>query len=205
MIYFSPRIAPAEFGYIASPAGQIGVRHLTRVWGCDNQVFTKKFDPVKFFRWLRFAKPYRETCKFVVAPDVVGDCTATLRQYEHFAGAIRALGYPVAFAAQDGQESYPLPIDYDCLFVGGSTGWKLSPASIGLIRHAQTCGKWIHVGRVNGLRRIGHCLELGVDSVDGTHPCFEPDVAFRNIHHWMRQGVIFSALPLPEMMEDERK
>lgn len=49
MIYMAPRITPPEYGYIATPHGKVGVHHLTREWCGDNQVFTKKFNPYKFF------------------------------------------------------------------------------------------------------------------------------------------------------------
>lgn len=189
MIYMAPRIAPDDYGYIATPHGQVGVHHLTRIWCGDNQVFTKKFNPTKFFAWLRYALPYRQWCKFICCPDVVGDSAATLRQYPHFAGAIHALGYPVAIAAQDGMLPSDIPCDAQALFVGGSTTWKLGDASIAIIREAQRRGMWVHVGRVNTPGRWGNCEGLRVDSVDGTKPCFEPDKSFKNISDWKLQGV----------------
>lgn len=187
----SPRISSnPEHGYLATPHGQVGRRHLTRPWGLDNQVFTNKYDNGRFFAWLRGSLAYRATCKFVVVPDVVGDAAATLRQWPHFSQAIRALGYPAAYAIQDGQEYLEMPTDYDALFVGGSTAWKLSLPAVALIREAQAKGKWVHVGRVNRLNRFGHCQSLGVDSVDGTSVCFAPDINFKKIDAYLGQGVL---------------
>jgi len=57
---------------------------------------------------------------------------------------------------------------FQALFVGGSTRWKLGPHAATLIREAKWCAKWVHVGRVNTLRRIAWCKALGVDSIDGS-------------------------------------
>ena len=55
-----------------------------------------------------------------------------------------------------------------CLFVGGSTGWKLSQASRDLIGEAKRRRKWVHVGRVNSRKRIRWCVENAADSFDGS-------------------------------------
>lgn len=192
MIYMSPckiKVDDGEWGYIATPHNSVGIHHLTVDWCADNQMFTKKYNHDKFFRWLRQIVIYRSKCKFVCAPDVVGDAAQTLRQWPHMSGAIRALGFPVALAAQDGLENLELPNDFDALFVGGSTAWKLSDASISIIRKAQALGKWVHVGRVNDAERIGQCNRLGIDSVDGTAPIKHPKREQTNINHWRKQGV----------------
>lgn len=123
--------------------------------------------------------PYQATCKFVVAPDSVANAIETLWRFRQWAWRIKALGYPVAFVAQDGQESLPLPPEYDALFIGGTTRWKLSPMADDLIRHAKSAGKWTHVGRVNSQRRIRHFQLVGVDSVDGTSIAFAPDKYYK--------------------------
>jgi hypothetical protein len=43
-----------------------------------------------------------------------------------------------------------------------------TPHAAVLIREAKWRGKWVHVGRVNTLRRIAWCKALGVDSIDGS-------------------------------------
>jgi hypothetical protein len=41
---------------------------------------------------------------------------------------IRGLGFRAAYVAQDGHELFAPPWDeFDCLFIGGSTAWKLGP------------------------------------------------------------------------------
>lgn len=189
MLYMWPRIAPEGYGYIASAYGQIGRKHLTRPWCCDNGVYTGKFIKDKFINWLKGSIKYIDTCKFVVAPDVLYNWKETLNQYPYWLEYLHFMGYPVAYAVQDGQTVEMLP-DFDALFVGGSTKWKLSTDCILLIKEAQKRKKWVHVGRVNTLNRIGHCISLGVDSVDGTHPCYEPDRAHRRLTAWLNQQVL---------------
>lgn len=57
-----------------------------------------------------------------------------------------------------------------CLFIGGSTEWKEGPHAARLMQEAHARGKWVHVGRVNTLRRYWWLSSLPVDSIDGT--CF---------------------------------
>jgi hypothetical protein len=56
----------------------------------------------------------------------------------------------------------------DALFIGGSTDWKLGPAARTLVREAKRRGLWVHMGRVNSLKRIAYAAEIGCDSIDGT-------------------------------------
>jgi hypothetical protein len=54
------------------------------------------------------------------------------------------------------------------VFVGGSTNWKEGPLVLPFIAEEKRQGKWVHVGRVNSLRRIKRFAELGADSFDGS-------------------------------------
>lgn len=189
-LFMSPRKIDdpsPHFGYITSPAGSVGLCNLTRPWVMDNGVFTNRFEPRKFVRYLGRARPYREWCKFVVAPDVVGDAQATDRQYPHWRDLIRHMGFPVAYAAQDGCVEIP---DCDALFIGGTTEWKLGGEAARLISQAKERGIWVHVGRVNTRGRLNYCRVLGVDSVDGTCLAIAPTVHIRKLNRWFRQGVL---------------
>ena len=113
---------------------------------------------------------YVSGCLFVSCPDVVADARATLRLFEQWRPALqylwatvneddvdpgRPVHQPIALVAQDGQERLPVPWEHlQALFVGGSTQWKLGPHAAALIREAKRRDKWVHVGRVNTLRRI---------------------------------------------------
>jgi len=107
------------------------------------------------------------------------------------------VGVPVAFVAQNGQEHLPLPWDdLDVIFLGGSAEctscgyvrpwddcgrehcaschhrlreWKLGAAACGLVTAARRRGKWVHMGRVNSLRRLRYAAAIGCHSADGTY------------------------------------
>ncbi len=144
--------------------------------------------------------PDQSGCLFAVAPDVVADASATLRRAatSRMLGWIRHLGYPVAFAIQDGQESLPLPWDdLDAVFIGGSTEWKLGPHARRLVAGAVARGKHVHMGRVNSLRRLRYAAAIGCDSADGTFLAFAPDQNLPRLLGWLRdvhcQAALFGA------------
>jgi hypothetical protein len=114
------------------------------------------------------------------------DAQATLDGIGVWPDDIRALDYPCALVAQDGLEALPVPWDdFDALFIGGSTAWKLSQYAERLMREAKIRGKWVHVGRVNSLRRLRWCQLAGADSADGTYLAFGPDVNLPRLDRWM--------------------
>lgn len=160
------------------------------LWCADNEVFTNRFEWKRYKRWLIKMKPFSEQCIFVVAPDVVGNAQMTNTWYLEYAPRIREIGYPVAFVAQDGQQHLPFP-DFDALFIGGSTTWKMSKSADSCISYAQSVGKWTHVGRVNSQRRIKHFQLVGVDSVDGTSITFAPDNTIRRLNKQLLQKPLF--------------
>lgn len=70
--------------------------------------------------------------------------------------------------AQDGSERKPPPwTELDALFIGGSTAWKESSHAAALCIEARRRGKWVHVGRVNTVRRLRKFDGIA-DSIDGT-------------------------------------
>jgi hypothetical protein len=149
-----------------------------RLWACDNGAFGDGFNERIFFHFLLRHIRYLARCLFVAVPDVYANAPATLDRFRWYAWRIKALGFPVAYVAQDGAECYPLPRS-DWLFIGGSTDWKLSPAARRCILQAKRAGRRVHVGRVNSLYRIGLFEAFMVDSVDGTYPKHNPREAAR--------------------------
>ena len=103
---------------------------------------------------------------FATAPDVVGDAAATDALWEEWAPVVLAAGLTPAYVAQDGYRG--LPPEAGALFVGGSTEFKLGPDGERAVRDAKRRGLWVHVGRVNTMRRLSYCKVIGADSVDGT-------------------------------------
>jgi len=175
-------------GYIDTPAQ--GNKRPDGVAFCmDNGAFSDKFDEAKWWRFLTENAHAARDCLFAVAPDVVGDAAATIERSLPWLPKIRALGYPAAFVAQDGQEHLTVPWDeFDCLFIGGTTSWKLGPYARELVREAKARGKWVHMGRVNSERRWRYADAIGCDSCDGTFLTFGPDVNLPRLLAWTRNN-----------------
>lgn len=149
-------------------------------FAADNECFTlgEDFDFPRYMRFLERIGERRAKCLFVTVPDVVADANATERRWLEYAPAMRAVGLPMAYVAQDGMESLPC-VAYDSLFIGGSTEWKLGPTARRLITEAKADGKWIHMGRVNSIIRMWYAFKIGVDSVDGTGWVKKPNIYLR--------------------------
>lgn len=176
-----------QLGFIDTP--EQGYRHIRpgSVWCADNGCFGKRFNEDRWWQFLLDNAGDAATCAFAVAPDVVGDATATLLRSAPWLPKIRALGYPVAFVAQDGQESLPLPWDdFDVLFIGGTTEFKLGAGARELITAGKRRGMHVHMGRVNSLKRYRYAEAVGCDSVDGTFLTFAPTKLLPVLLGWAR-------------------
>lgn len=162
-------------------------------WAADNGRFSapQDYTDAKYLEWLQ-GMPV-ESCLFATAPDVVGDAVATLAMSLPMLPRIRALGYRAALVAQDGLEALSIPWDeFDCLFVGGTTEWKLSEAAYALVKEAKARGKWAHMGRVNSWRRFRTAAAAGYDSADGTYLRFDPSqkrLGKRRIETWTDEAI----------------
>jgi hypothetical protein len=186
-----------------------------RVWAADNGCFTQgeTFDPLAWFAWLgqlagpraRFGNWGFETesrrmadgpetpepigCLFATAPDVVGDAVGTWERSLPWFAQVRSLGLPVALVGQNGLEDFAPAWDecdrWDCLFIGGDDAWKLSDDARECVRTAQQLGKWVHMGRVNSLKRLSVAAAWHVDSVDGTYLGFGPRKNAPNLRAWL--------------------
>jgi len=136
-------------------------------------MFTEKFDRDYWIGKMDALREYIDTCIFVATPDVIGDCDATLKQFQYYREMVR--DYPVALVSQDGIANHSGDIpwnDFDALFVGGSDNHKLGEEGRWIIKEAKKRGKWVHVGRVNSVSRI---IQFHMaDSWDGTHLGFFP-------------------------------
>lgn len=142
------------------------------------------------FWWDRLDRFDRELCQFVVAPDIVGDAAATLKDSLPWLPKIRQLGFKVAFVGQDGQENLEVPWDeFDVFFIGGTTDWKLGEHAALLAKEAKDRGKGLHMGRVNTLRRLRIAHGLGCDSVDGTYLRYGPNKNLPKLLTWMLEFI----------------
>lgn len=127
-------------------------------------------------------------CLFAVAPDVLGDAQATLTRSIPMMPKMRAMGYRVALVAQDGLENIIDQIpwsEFDVLFIGGSTEWKLGYTVRRLIRLARMHGKRIHMGRVNSYKRLTYAYSIGCDTADGTYAVIKPSYCVPKLLEWV--------------------
>lgn len=139
----------------------------------------------QWWDWVGSHIGHSSRCLFVTAPDVVADAAATLTRSRPWLPRIRDLGLPAALVAQDGLEHRRVPWDqFDTMFIGGSTQWKLGAAAADLIGEAHARGKTVHMGRVNSRQRWVLAAERGVDSVDGTFLTYAPNANLARLHAW---------------------
>ena len=139
-------------------------------WAADNDCYNG-LDAAAYRRMLAKIAGV-PSCLFVTVPDVVSDHEATLARWHEWLPELVEHGLPPAFVAQDGATSAEIPWDaMACLFIGGSTIYKLSSDAADLAREAKERGKLVHMGRVNTARRIQYANAIGCDSVDGTKWC----------------------------------
>lgn len=192
-----------HIGFIDTPLqgsqGLIDEAHAGDVpWIADNGAFSDKFDERTWSAFLRKNAHRAETCLFATAPDVVGDAKATLERSVPWLPWIRSLGYPAALVAQDGLENLTVPWDdFDVLFIGGTTSWKLGAHARELVAEAKRRGKWVHMGRVNSERRWKYAEAIGADSCDGTFLTYGPDVNLPRLMAWTRnndQAALFGGI-----------
>lgn len=159
-------------------------------WAADNGCFTGGglFDLEAYQTWLSKLSIHARHCLFATAPDVICDAAATWERSRDVLPIIRRLGFSAALVAQNGIENAPIDWGaFDVLFIGGDDAWKDGPATDKLIREAKRRGKWVHVGRVNSLRRMRLMRQSGCDSADGTYLAFGPDRNLPTLIRWLAE------------------
>jgi hypothetical protein len=185
-------MASRVIGFIDTPLqGNKRIEGVT--WCADNGCFNdESFDEQRWWDWLQHHAIDACHCLFAVAPDVLGDAEATLVRSLPWLTKIRELGYPAAYVLQDGSDACVPPWDeFDVLFVGGTTDFKLGPIARELVREAKKRGKHVHMGRVNSRRRYRYAEAIGCDSVDGTFLVFGPDRNWPRLRGWIEQPSLF--------------
>lgn len=166
-------------------------------WAADTGCFSARtpFRLDVYLSWLVQLLPYRATCLFATAPDVIPmhlhdesqAAALTWARAQYTLPVIRALGFRAAYVAQNGLERMAVPWDaFDVLFIGGTTAWKLSEQVACLVAEAKRRGKNVHMGRVNSGKRLRYAYEIGCDSADGTYLKYGPDVNFPKVRRWLR-------------------
>lgn len=179
---------PDQLGHLLAPSNRNSMAATLATglaWAADNGAYSG-FDAGRFRRFLRKIS-LCPRCLFVAVPDVVADARGTIARFTEWFLEVRASDQPVAFVGQDGAEDSDLPwTSFDAWFIGGSTRWKLSQASADLATEAKTRGKWIHMGRVNSLRRMQAALDMGCDSIDGSSASMYGDKYIHRYCSWLK-------------------
>jgi hypothetical protein len=197
-----------DLGVLVTPMFPKYLDHVSdyAAWAVDNGAFssTVPFCPAKFRKLVAdaAAHPRKADCLFVAAPDVVGDPIATLARFREWRDELRASGLPVAFVLQDGCETFDahglfaggIPWgEFDVLFIGGSTEWKIGDlpwpkhrAWMDTFRRCDREGVPVHMGRVNSAERLDIAsYGLGCRSADGTYLKFGPTKNLPILLKWL--------------------
>lgn len=193
MIYLSGVVRPEllgrpDIGVMLQPGMGNRPDLSSTPWAADNGCFAAgdTFDETKWQDWLESFEGQAKTCLFAVAPDVLANAEATIKRSAPWLPRLREDGWKAAFVAQDGLENIAPPWDdFDVLFIGGTTRWKLSGRTAGIVSEAKRRGKSVHMGRVNSYVRIKCAYSIGCDSVDGTFLRPAPDVNVPKLKKWM--------------------
>ncbi|HYF00309.1 MAG TPA: hypothetical protein VEJ18_15410 [Planctomycetota bacterium] len=183
IVYVPVGNGPLRRAIVAAGHGMIVCRirfqfpHLECPWVFDNGAFAdwkngQPFDRRQFGRCLDkllTLQPCRRPA-WCVVPDKVADASS--------------LGYSVGWrkdlpdelrwflAIQDGMtaagvETALASARFDGLFIGGSSAWKNENA-VRWVAFGHERGLPVHLGRVNGWKRLQWAVTIGADSVDGT-------------------------------------
>ncbi len=198
---------PDRLGVLMTPraGNRIKTANMAKtVWACDNDCFGG-LKPVPYLRFLAKVVESGSKPVFVACPDSVGSAQETWRLYDIWAPLLRSLSLPVALVLQDGLEQWKwrarLTSVWDelaAVFVGGTTKFKEGVCAAEIVEEAKRRGKWVHVGRVNSLRRIERFAKLGADSFDGSGWSAWGDkrikLAVRWIDRVLAQGNLYSGV-----------
>jgi hypothetical protein len=144
-------------------------------WAADNASFSS-FDPNAYLAMVfRIAKePTRPL--FLTVPDAVADAWQTMALWEMWSRILRPFRLPLAYVVQDGVESIGIPWeDISAIFIGGSTEFKIGSVARRAVALARQRRIWVHMGRVNTVRRLIYAQQIGCDSVDGSGFAKFPD------------------------------
>lgn len=162
----------------------------------DNCAYSN-WDEVKFIRLID-SLVGKKVC-WVAAPDVVGNASETMRLYdERWYEEIKVKrGLPIAYVAQDGMDWIGNPAkEFDCLFIGGTTEFKLGGYVRYAVSMAKEYGKWVHMGRVNSWTRLRYAINIGCDSIDGSGFSIAPEQKIPSfisaIENYAKQMVLFN-------------
>ena len=152
------------------------IRTPGEIWAADNNAFLG-WDEPEFVAMLRqIVRRVRlgewTPPKFVTMPDVVANYRETQKRWAYWHRAMAVPEINRGYVLQDGCEDlghWAVPWDtFEALFIGGSTEFKLGPFARHCVAMARMMGKWVHMGRVNSVRRARYARSIGCHSIDGS-------------------------------------
>jgi hypothetical protein len=171
-------------GHLYSPGSHRGPEEFLP-FSLDNGAYghDDDWDEGKWIKLLDWAYLCGQKPLWCLVPDVVGNRIRTLRRWEKYAPVARKYGWPLAFAVQDGMTPKDVPADADVIFVGGSTEWKWKtmPMWCAMFRR-------VHIGRVNGYKRLWSCHDAGAESVDGTGWMRGDQLQYRGLRAYLEEA-----------------
>ena len=155
-------------GHMYSPGGERGPWPEVP-YALDNDAWPafnnkRPRDEAAHMKMLRWSVLSGQPALFALVPDVVGNRDETLREWDRWAPQMGAMGFRLAFAAQDGMTFADVPDDDCVIFIGGSDAFKDAAIKPWCARFPDR----VHVGRVNGMPRLLASYHAGAVSVDGT-------------------------------------
>lgn len=160
---------PGKVGLLLGPS--YFKKQALRPWlpyALDNDAYTawqkkKEWSEPAWLEMLQWARMTGYKPLWTVVPDVVANRRATLDNWIRYAPIVDEIGWPKAFAVQDGMTPDDVPGTAEIVFVGGSNSFKWRTLQLWTDNF-----KRVHVGRVNNIEKVWQCQDLGVESVDGT-------------------------------------
>ena len=170
---------PDNLALLLNPSA-LRPHHFKYRYAIDNAAF-KQFNESKYFKMLDKSREYKKPI-FVVVPDVVGCHDRTLALWHYYYLRIKQYRYPMAFVAQDGCTPETVPDKADWVFIGGNDPWKMETA------HRFIGSRPVHIGRVNGIKRLKECERIGATSIDGTGWMLARDKKFYDLMEWFEGG-----------------
>lgn len=157
-------------------------------WGCHLREV--EWDSAGFERMV---DEYGADADMIVLPDIVAGGAESLTRSVEWIPRLRPIGTLLLLAVQDGM--IPNDVADLCqehslgLFVGGSTEWKLDTIPWwGWVSGQLGC--WLHIARVNSVKRIRYIAAHGAHSFDGTSTTLWPST-LRRLDLAVRQQTMF--------------
>jgi hypothetical protein len=151
-------------------------------WAMDNGCFSESWTASRWLLALEVWAEHRARCLFAVVPDALADPGETDRRWRIWAPVVAEFGYKPAYVLQDGATAPPWD-QMACLFVGGTTDYKLSDEAYRWTLEARERAIQVHWGRINSRRRYAATCLTG-DSADGTFLVFGPDKNLPKLLSW---------------------